>query len=139
VAAVQCKPNAAVVRDMAYYLMELEDAEAVVEARQNQYVPKNAKAGKCRNGKPSWDIAVPFGREACYRNEDGRANLRFAEGAGNCRQVTAGATQIKSPAFYVAVLGKDGKIKKLWDWADGRKITKQIKQPGAKQSPMCPS
>jgi heat shock protein HslJ len=144
VAAVQCKPNAAVVRDMAYYLMDGDDADAVFMERVNQAGKLGSK--RCSKGKPAVTYWVGGGptAELCYRNDDGRANLRFERLATACKQLKVDGKTLKTPTFYVAVLGHDGNIKKLADWAtnDGKAspsvLTKTIKRPNAPAGEGCP-
>ncbi|MEA2025506.1 MAG: META domain-containing protein [Chloroflexota bacterium] len=145
VAAVQCKPNTAKVRDMAYYLMESGPATTVWETRMNQHSVKDGP-GACKNGKKDKEYATP-GPDArgCYVDANGRANLRYLAHATNCRQVNAGGTQIKRPTLYIAVLGPTNDIAKLTKWAEGSSfwtnlpLSKIIKRPNEAWNPSCPT
>jgi hypothetical protein len=59
--------------------------------------------------------------------------------------VKVAGSWVKRPTIYIAVLGPDGNISKLADWAtDGGTanptvLTKAIKQANAPLSPACPS
>mgnify|MGYP001816313477 FL=1 len=143
VAAVQCKPKSSIVRDMAYYLMESEDASAVLGKRISDNIGRNWK-GTCSDGRVGaiYDTPGPSAF-ACYRNDDGRANLRLVSSATNCRQLVAGGTRLKQPAVYVAVLGEDGNIGKLARWAGSKTpgahdLTRSIDRPDERWSNMCP-
>ena len=93
VAAVQCRPGARVVRDMAYYLLDGGPAERVFEKRRDDAGVTRGR--RCVTGRPGvsyWIGGMPTS-ELCYRNSDRRANLRFLEPATNCRQLkVAGRT-----------------------------------------------
>jgi heat shock protein HslJ len=143
VAAVQCRPRSAIVRDMAYYLMESDDASAVLSQRIRDNIGRNWK-GNCTDGKPGVIVDTP-GPDAfaCYRNDDRRANLRVVSGATTCRQLQAGETRLKEPAIYAAVLGEDSNIGKLTRWAGGKNpghqdIIRRIDRPNERWSNMCP-
>jgi hypothetical protein len=138
VAAVRCRPDVDVVRDMAYYLMELEYADRVLGRRIAEYVPKARLELGCDEDKPGSIHDLPFGGEACYRGDDGRASLRIVIGATDCRQLTAGNTQLKKPAIYIAVRGTGPDIKQLVDWREERRLTRMIEQEEAPYSDMCP-
>ncbi|MGD8487026.1 MAG: META domain-containing protein [Chloroflexota bacterium] len=146
IAALQCAPRTSAVADMAYYLMDGPDASKVFEQRMDQNGVKDT-GKRCSTGqktKTYW-IGGVVTTEGCYRNDNGKANLRFLEPANGCRQVKADGSWIKRPTIYVAVLGPDGDIAKLADWAtaDGTAnpsvLTRAIKQPNAPFSPACPS
>ena len=144
VAAVQCRPAVAVVRDMAYYLLDRGPAGRVFEQRR-------AEAGvnrstRCVEGQPAvtyWIGGMPTS-ELCYRNDERRANLRFLEPATECRQLTVGSRTLEAPTIYVAVLGHDRNIAKLARWAtdEGEArpsiLTRFIQQPGSAWSDACP-
>lgn len=144
VAAVQCRPAARVVSDMAYYLMDSGPAYRVFEQRRKQAGVR--RGGSCLSGKPRYDIWVggmPTA-ELCYRNSDGRANLRILEPATDCRKLKVAGKTLRVPTIYIAVLGRDGDIGKLDRWATGNGrespsiLTRPIRQPGSGSSPGCP-
>jgi heat shock protein HslJ len=144
VAALQCEPDNAAVRDMAYYLMESRDATKAWSQRMKQYGVKDGP-GSCRKGIA--DAVYYTGGlqlDGCYVNEDGRANLRYVTAATTCRQLVAGETRLKSPALYIAVLGHDGNLRKLTTWAEptpnsgADALYKPIKRPQEKWSNLCP-
>jgi hypothetical protein len=144
VAAVQCRPAARVVRDMAYYLLDGGPADRVFEKRRKDAGVN--KGRRCVSGKPGvsyWIGGMPTS-ELCYRNKDRRANLRFLEPATRCRQLKVAGKTLKTPTVYIAVLGRDRNIAKLARWAtDGGHarpsvLTRTIKQPGSRISPACP-
>ena len=144
VAAVQCRPGARVVRDMAYYLLNGGAAERVFEERRSDAGVTRSR--RCTSGKPGvtyWIGGMPTS-ELCYRNADRRANLRFLEPATRCRQLKVAGRTLKVPTIYVAVLGRDRNIEKLARWAsdDGRAgpsvLTRKINQKGSRPSPACP-
>ena len=143
VAAVQCRPASRVVSDMAYYLMDSGPAYRVFEQRRKQAGVR--RGGSCLSGKPRYDIwigGMPTA-ELCYRNSDGRANLRILEPATNCRKLKVAGRTLRTPTIYIAVLGRDGDIGKLDRWATGNGrespsvLTRPIRQPGSGFSPSC--
>jgi hypothetical protein len=145
VAAVQCKPAARVVRDMAFYLLEGGPAERVFEQRRKQAGVR--RGGSCLSGKPRygyWVGGMPTA-ELCYRNSDGRANLRILEPATPCKQLKVAGRTMKVPTIYIAVLGRGGNIGRLARWATGGGrgspsiLTRRIDQPRSPGSPGCPS
>ncbi len=144
VAAVQCQPATSRVRDMAYYLMESDDAWDTWRQRMRENGAWN-KNGECRKGRIGTSVATG-GLEAsgCYRNDDGRANLRYATSITACRQLKAGDTRLEKPAVYIAVLGPDGDIAKLTKWAESRPyggpedLVQTIKRPKEAWSDICP-
>jgi heat shock protein HslJ len=148
VAALQCRPETDRVRDMAVYLMEGDDAASVFSRRMREAgVKGGTERRSCALGKPSQMAWTGAGMvtAGCYRNEDGRANLRFTNIATKCRQLTAGDTQLESPHVYIAVLGPDRDIAGLWqwaassnDWEAGEDLYERIKQQGQPWSDMCP-
>jgi len=146
IAAVQCAPDTSTVADMAYYLMDGPDASKVFERRmdENGVTDSGKRCSKGQKAKTYW-IGGGVTTEGCYRNDSGKANLRFLDPANGCKQVKADGSWIKRPTIYIAVLGPDGNITKLADWAtDGGTarpsvLTKAIKQPNAPLSPACPS
>ena len=148
IAALQCQPNAPEVRDMAYYLMESDHAWKVYRRRMQDNEVKNGTGNRaCAFNKPSQMAWVGGGivNAGCYRDDNGRANLRFVNTLADCRQLTAGATQVKSPSIYIAVLGPDRDIASLWgwaasstDWEAGEDLFDPIKQPGQPWSDQCP-
>jgi len=148
IAALQCQPDAPEVEDMAYFLMESEDASKVWSKRMEDFGVKDGTQNRsCGLGKPSHMYWTGGGLEVagCYRNEDGRANLRFVNVLAQCRQLTAGQTQVKNPAIYIAVLGPDRDITSLYGWAAsspeweaGDNLFHPIKQPGQPWSDQCP-
>ncbi len=143
VAALQCPPGDRGVRDMAYYLMNEKNAGAVWEQHMEQHaVPET---GSCWWGQPSLSVATgALGLAGCYLDADGRANLRYATEVTNCRQLDAGATHIKRPAVYIAVLGEDDDIAALTRWAEPREwagaedLVEILQRPDAKWDPSCP-
>jgi len=144
VAAVQCRPAARVVRDMAYYLLDGGPADRVFEKRRKD--AGVTKGRRCATGRPGvsyWIGGMPTS-EVCYRNADRRANLRFLEPATRCRQLKVAGRTLKTPTVYVAVLGRDRNIARLARWAtdSGRArpsvLTRTINQPGSRPSPSCP-
>ena len=92
----------------------------------------------CRGGMTSYTPNQPYGGEGCFRDRDGIANVRFENDAGSCYQLTAGATTLKEPIILVAAMGQDGDIARLWEWADGRRLSTGIRQKGAAPSDLCP-
>ena len=148
IAALQCQPNAPEVRDMAYYLMESDDAWKVYRRRMQDNEVRNGTENRaCAFNKPSQMAWVGGGivNAGCYRDDNGRANLRFVNTLADCRQLTAGAIQVKSPSIYIAVLGPDRDIASLWswaasstDWEAGEDLFDPIKQPGQPWSDQCP-
>ena len=146
IAAVQCAPKTSTVADMAYYLMDGPDASKVFEKRMTENGVKDT-GKRCSTGQKTMTYWIGGGvtTEGCYRNDSGKANLRFLEPANGCKQVKVDGSWIKRPTIYIAVLGPDGDITELADWAtDGGTanpsvLTKAIKQPDAPGSPACPS
>lgn len=148
VAALQCKPDAPEVRDMAYYLMESDDAWQVYRQRMRDNKVRNGTENRaCAFGRPSQMAWVGGGivNAGCYRDDNGRANLRFVNTLADCRQLTAGSTQVTSPSIYIAVLGPDRDIASLWgwaasstDWEAGEDLFDPIKQAGQPWSDQCP-
>jgi heat shock protein HslJ len=148
IAALQCRPDTPAVADMAYYLMEQPDADRVWTQRMKQNKVKDGTRNRaCAFDRPSMMFWVGGGLSVagCYRNDDGRANLRFVTPATECRQLTAGATQVKNPSVYIAVLGPDRDIGSLYQWAassteweHGEDLLRPLKQPGQPWSEQCP-
>ena len=144
VAAVQCRPSAPVVRDMAYYLLNGGAAERVLEKRRKD--AGVTKSRRCVSGRPGvtyWIGGMPRS-ELCYRNADRRAHLRFLEPATRCRQLKVAGRTLRTPTVYVAVLGRGRNIEKLARWAtDGGRarpsvLVRTVNQPGSLPSPACP-
>lgn len=144
VAALQCQPDSdPVVRDMAYYLMNENDASKVWGQRMRQWaVPENGKS--CWKGQKSRSaVTGALGLAGCYVDGNGRANLRYATEVTNCRQLDAGDRRIKRPAVYIAVLGQDDDMARLTraaeprDGAGPRDLVEIIKRPGAAWDPSC--
>ncbi len=130
---------------MAYYLMEVNDASTVWQQRMDAYGVKDTPKS-CRTGRPD-AVYYTGGPEAdgCYLNGDGRANLRYVAAATKCRQLMAGATRLKRPAIYIAVLGPDSNLAKLTEWAEptafagSEALTQPIKRPKEAWSELCPT
>lgn len=145
VAALQCKPDGdPVVRDMAYYLMNENNAAKAWTQRMKQWaVPDDGKS--CWRGQQTqWASTGALELAGCYVDGNGRANLRYAAEVTNCRQLDAGDTHIKRPAVYIAVLGQDGDIASLTraieprEWAGPEDLVERLERPGAKWDPSCP-
>lgn len=143
IAAVQCKPDTPVVRDMAYYLMPAGAASTVFQQRMDQNGVKDGP-GQCRNGASdvTYDTPGP-GAVGCYVNADDRANIRVVEAASGCSQLRVGDRTLRIPAIYVAVLGHDDDIRGLARWAEPRPgrsiVTQEVRRPNAPISPRCPT
>jgi heat shock protein HslJ len=146
IAALQCAPATSAVADMAYYLMDSPKASKVFEQRMDANGVKDT-GNRCSKGQKSKTYWIGGGAttEGCYRNGNGKANLRFLEPANGCKKVKVNGSWIERPTIYIAVLGPDGNITKLANWAtDGGTanpsvLTKVIQQPNAPMSPACPS
>ena len=146
IAALQCAPKTSTVEDMAYYLMDGPDASKVFEQRMdgNWVTDTGKRCSKGQRTKTYW-VGGGVTTEGCYRNDSGKANLRFLEPANGCRQLKVDGDWIKRPTIYTAVLGPDGNIANLANWAtDGGTanpsvLIEAIKQPNAPWSPACPS
>jgi heat shock protein HslJ len=142
-AAVQCKPDTAVVRDMAYYLMNGTAAANVFGQRMDENGVADGP-GRCRNGVSVAEYEVPGpGAQGCYINADGRANLRIVQPASGCNQLKVGSKTVRTPAIYAAVLGSTGNIRQLARWAEPQlgadRVTREIKRPNMPISPRCPT
>ena len=148
VAALQCRPQTPAVKDMAYYLMEGDDAWKAYRQRMNQHDVRNGTERRaCAFGNPSQMAWTGAGlvSAGCYRNDDGLANLRFTNTLTECKQLKAGNAQVESPHVYIAVLGANRDIAGLWEWAAsstdweaGDDLFDPIKQAGQPWSDMCP-
>lgn len=139
VAAVQCKPASPIVRDMAYYLLEGDDARAVFDERMREHKVPEGFSQKCRRGKPAYEYATGgLDADGCYIDDNGRANLRSISWITNCRVLRAGSVLLKEPSLYVAVLGEDADIARLSDWSE-QGLSRPIERPDAAFSPACPS
>lgn len=119
VAAVQCKPETAKVRDMAYYLIPGGGSYKLFEERMDEYGVKYRDRA-CSNGKPGLTVFTGGIQAAgCYVNEDGRANLRYLDQPWfECRALKIGGTRVKEPVMYIAVLGPDDDLSTLTKWAE---------------------
>ena len=119
VAAVQCAPPTATVRDMAYYLMEGSDAMDVWQQRMDENGVKD-RDRSCTNGKAGLTVFTGgYMASGCYINDDSRASLRYVVPAwDNCGTLKAGGKRVDSPVLYVAVLGPNDDLAKLANWAD---------------------
>lgn len=148
IAALQCQPDTPDVADMAYYLMESEDASKVYERRMKDHKVKGGTQNRaCALGRPSqmWWVGGGLTAAGCYRDTNKRANLRFVSTLAECRQLTAGSTQVKNPTIYIAVLGPGRDISSLYRWAAssneweaGEDLFDPIIQPGQPWSDQCP-
>jgi heat shock protein HslJ len=121
VAAVQCKPETAKVRDMAYYLLPGGQSWKVWQERMDAYGVKYRDRA-CSNGKQGF-VLFTGGIQAagCYVNEDGRANLRYLDQPWkDCSALKIGGTRVKDPVMYIAVLGPDDDLATLTKWAEPR-------------------
>lgn len=122
VAAVQCKPETAEVRDMAYYLIPGQRSQRVWQERMDAYGVKYRERS-CSNGKQGLTLFTGGIQAAgCYINEDGRANLRYLHQPWeDCGALQIGSTRVKEPVMYIAVLGPDDDLATLTAWAEPRR------------------
>jgi hypothetical protein len=149
VAAIQCDPNTTIVRDMAYYLMEADDASNLFEQKMNEHDVKSANqvGGTCWDGKKSRAYAVGFGSQesGCYKDSGGRANQRYLEVATNCKKLRVDGGRLEAPALYIALQGSNCDYARLANWSqknakEGQmtSLTQPISRPNAAKSPACP-
>lgn len=130
VAAILCTPDVAGVEAVGYYLMTTADATAVLRERRDQYLGPDARFG-CDTNRPGlWGEAGFAGEAICYRDEEGRPNLRvvqFADGFCHPDPVRFGDTVVRKPTVYIGVLGSTtireatfAWIRRLWwNYPDG--------------------
>lgn len=109
VASVRCSPRPNLLSEMAYYLMENQDAQATMQrvTRANNAT----RRGNCQRGRTGYRPAGGFlsWSEACFvRN--GKANLRLIDTASACHQLDVAGTQMRRPTIYVAMEGVNNKI-----------------------------
>lgn len=143
VAAVQCADPASMVSTVSYYLMESGAASRVWESRMDEYGVTDS-SGRCWNGQKDKQYYTPGpNADGCYRDEGGRANLRYVAAATACKQLVAGDTRLVRPTLYIAVLGNDGDLRKLTRWAAPQDagpetLNQMIRRPDERHSPTCP-
>ncbi len=130
VAAILCTPDVAGVARVGYYLMSTRDANTVLRERRDEYLGSQPDWG-CDTGDPGiWGGAGFAGRAICYRDAEGRPNLRVVEFSSPfCHPdpVTLGGTMVRKPTVYVGVLGSTdirelttGWLRRLrWNYPDG--------------------
>ena len=138
VAALQCDPNPGLVSEMAYYLMEYENARRTfLSVMRGHSVPERFG---CPDGKPSQFLLHPNAAEGCFV-DGGRANVRAISMGTSCTQLDAGGTHLTSPVIYTAIEGTGRQITPLWDWtrdrSDGFAVARQIPAPGQPTTPIC--
>jgi hypothetical protein len=138
VAALQCRPGSDKVREMAYYLMEYDDAKRTFQRVMNsQDVPNRLR---CDAGRPGRALLSPLAAEGCFR-DGGRANVRIMYMATACTQLNAGGTQLVSPVMYVAAEGTGPDIAELYEWTRdpnrASSVTGTIPAPGQPVTPAC--
>ena len=112
VAAVACDGVRKAVAEMAYYLMEWDDAEATLEsiARANGAPNRQPRCDRQRAGWISYGTQI--GAEACWTAQ-GKGNYRLVTRAAACHQLDVAGTQLREPAIYLAIEGKNGKTEPL--------------------------
>jgi heat shock protein HslJ len=140
VAALQCRPSANQASDMAYYLMEYDNAKRTFQKVMNgNSVPNRLRCDRGRSGRA---LLHPLAAEGCFV-DGGRANVRIMYMATSCKQLDAGGTHLVSPVIYVAAEAPNNDIKTLYDWtrAPNRasSVTGTIPAPGQPTTPVCES
>ncbi len=94
IAAFNCKPDSSRIEEMAYYLMRPADARQTFSDRMDENHVR--QGGDCAAGKAGIESEGKSLSLACYRDDQSRANLRFA-------------TSATCPAVYWAVLSSNRK------------------------------
>lgn len=112
VAAVACDGVRKAVAEMAYYLMEWDDAEATLEsvARANGAPNRQPRCDRQRAGWISYGTQI--GAEACWTAQ-GKGNYRLVTRAAACHQLDVAGTLLREPAIYLAIEGKSNKMEPL--------------------------
>lgn len=113
VAAVACDGVRKSVAEMAYYLMEWEDAEATLRSVANANGVPNRNPN-CSRPKEGWiSQGTQIGAEACFVDGNGKGNFRLITRASGCHQLNVAGTQMREPAIYLAIEGVDRKLEPL--------------------------
>ncbi|MFN8619247.1 MAG: hypothetical protein U0869_00695 [Chloroflexota bacterium] len=102
-AAVDCRPDDPAIALMTYFLASPADARFTFSSRAKD--AGLGGGGDCAGAVPGVESRDPAGSVLCYKDADGKANLRFA--------VTEAC-----PAVYVGVLGSGRDIGRLWSAVD---------------------
>ena len=112
VAAVACDGVRKAVAEMAYYLMEWDDAEATLEsvARANGAPNRQPRCDRQRAGWISYGTQI--GAEACWAAK-GKGNYRLVTRAAACHQLDVAGTQMREPAIYLAIEGNNDRMEPL--------------------------
>ncbi len=97
-AALDCRPGDGPIELVSYFLGRPADTRFTIFSRMREQGVKSG--GDCAAGRAGVQRRTPAGVEMCYRDEQGRANLR--------ETVTASC-----PGVYIGVLGRDGNIGRL--------------------------
>jgi heat shock protein HslJ len=112
VAAVACDGVRSAVAEMAYYLMEWQDAEATLKSVAAANGVPNRQP-RCHNQKAGWvTYGAPGGAEACWA-DNGIANFRLITTAAGCHQLDVAGTKLTEPAVYLAIEGKNNRMEPL--------------------------
>lgn len=114
-AAVRCTPAAAVVSEMAYYLMPYRDAERTFRrVMRDNGVPRRFE---CSFGRASQVLQSPYNATGCFVDGGGRANVRLVTWAADCHELDVGGSRLSEPAVYIALESDRRRIRPLYDWA----------------------
>ncbi len=112
VAAVACDGVRKAVAEMAYYLMEWDDAEATLRSVAGANGAPNRQP-RCDRQRAGWiSYGTQIGAEACWAAQ-GTGNYRLITRAAACHQLDVAGTQLREPAIYLAIEGKNDKMEPL--------------------------
>ena len=144
VAAVRCTPADAAVGSVIYHLMEKPKANRVFSRQLQKTFGEDLDVlglWRCDQGEPGWEPSVPYGSDACYFGDDGRAQLRIVSGVTiGCTQLKVADKWLREPVVYMVVEGVDGDLAGLFESAGsgGGRLWRLFDQKGSPPSDMCP-
>ena len=114
-AAVQCKPAAGVVSEMAYYLMPYAAAERTFRGvMRDNGAPRRFE---CSFGRASQMLQSPYHATGCFVDGSDQANVRLVTWAADCHELDVGGRRISEPAVYIAIESDRRRIRPLYEWA----------------------
>lgn len=144
VAAVRCTSAGAAVGSVTYHLMEDAKASRVVSRQLQKAFGEDLEGfglWRCDQGEPGWEPSVPYGSDACYYDDDGRAQLRIVSGVTlGCTQLQVAGKWLREPVIYMVVEGADSDLAGLFESAGsgGGRLWRPFAQKGSPPSSMCP-
>ena len=67
----------------------------------------------CGSGQARISYGTQIGAEACFIGSNDKGNFRLITRASSCRQLDVAGTQMREPAIYLAIEGKNKKLEPL--------------------------